>query len=243
MQYYESRLRLDLNDFSEIREKLEFCEKLGIRNLIIEPIEFLKKIPINIKKKIDNLTDINLFYRINLKTDNFRDLKKKISKLNLIPEIISVETNNPKIHLFGARDSRIDLISFNDLRKLKSLSEGILSLANQNNTFIEFTITPIMSENFHYQSKIFRILYNSINMALNTNVKYIISGDFANKYDLRNPRALISIINTLVGVPMHHVKKAFSKNVISLIDKAKDKADPKIIEKGVKIINNGEGKN
>jgi len=238
--YFESKLRIYLDNFSEIKRKLDFCDKLDIKNIILEPIDYFRKIPIQFKNKVENYTNSNIYYRINLKAINLKKFKKQISKFSNISDIISIETKNPKIQLFAARDSRVDLISYVNFEILKTLRSGVLSLARQNHTFIEFTLNHIMSENVRFQSKISRMLYKSINMAKEAKVKYIISGNFIDIYNYRNPRALISILNTLIGIPMQNAKDAFSKNVISLIKRAQKRVNPHIIEKGVKLIEESE---
>ncbi|MBD3211087.1 MAG: hypothetical protein GF311_00640 [Candidatus Lokiarchaeota archaeon] len=243
MRYFESKLKIELENFAAIREKLEFCRRLDIKNIILEPINHQEKIPLNVKNKIEKIDDLNIFFRINLKPTTLKDIKRKVSSLINIPDIISVETDNPKIQLFAARDSRIDLLSFSKYRLLNTLSKGVLSLAVQNDTFIEFTLEHIMNDNIRFQSKFFRLLYKSIRMAMKANVKYIISGNFLNKYDYRNPKALMSILNTLIGIDMPYLESAFGGNVISLINRAKNRINPHLVEKGVQLIMEGEEKN
>ena len=36
LSYYESRLKVDPSNLIEVENRLQFCEKLGIKNLIIE---------------------------------------------------------------------------------------------------------------------------------------------------------------------------------------------------------------
>ncbi|TXT61889.1 MAG: Ribonuclease P protein component 3 [Promethearchaeota archaeon] len=243
MKYFESKLKIELENFADIRDKLEFCRKLDIRDVILEPTNFQEKIPLTVKKKIEDIEDLNILFRINLKPTTLKNLKKKISSLNNVSDIISVETADPKIQLFAARDSRIDLLSFSNYRILNSLSEGVLSLAYQNHTFIEFTLKHIMNDNIRFQSKFFRLLYKSIRMAMKKRVKYILSGNFVNKYDYRNPKALMSILNTLIGISMPNLESAFGENVVSLINRAKNRVNPHIVEKGVQLIMEGEEKN
>jgi len=240
LPYFEAKLRVDLNNFADIKEKLDFCNELAINHIIIEPIDYFKEINIDIKERIEKLSNSNIYYRINLETQNIKEFKKKIKNVNTVSDIISIETLNPKLQLIAARDSRVDLLSYTNIKLLSTLSKGVLSLANQHKKYLEFGIKSIMSENKHFQSKMFRILYKSIKMAIDTRIKFIISGGFKNKYDFRNPRALISIVNTLIDIPMPEVKRAFNINVLSLINKAKNRVNPNIIEEGVELIPNGE---
>ncbi len=236
MSYFESRLKVNFKNLDEINEKLKLCEQLRIRNLILEPKNNLLEINPKIKDSLQKLTEINLFYRITLLDKNLKELKKHIKLCKNNPEIISIESTSQDIQKYAATDTRIDLISFSDYNVLKTFSKGVLSLANQNNKFIEFSLTPIMSNYRSYQSKAFRKLHRSIKLAINSHAKFIISGNFNNLYDLRNPRALISICHTLLGIPLGEAKKAFSNNVKALLKKAEQRSNKFIFENGVELI-------
>ncbi len=236
MPYFESKLKVDLGNLKDIKEKLIFCVKLGINNVILEPHNELKEIDPKIKAKIDDITSINIYYRINLHIESVKEFKKKIRFYNKCSEIISIESMIPEVLIHAARDTRVDIISFSNLNLLKNLSKGILSLVNQNNSFIEFTINSIMTDNKTYQSKAFRNLYRAIQLAINTKSNYIISGDFIELYDLRNPRVLASICHTILGLPLSETKKALSQNILSLIKRAQSRQNRFLFEEGVKLF-------
>ncbi|MBY9005759.1 MAG: hypothetical protein KGD63_03290 [Candidatus Lokiarchaeota archaeon] len=236
MSLFESRLRVNLDNLIELEKKLKFCEKLRIKNIILEPQNDIIKINNELKQEINDLTSINIYYRINLKIENLKVFKKKIQLYHNYPEIICVESLNPDVQIHAARDSRVDMISYANLKLTKSLSKGVLSLVNQNNSFIEFTLAPIMIENKTLQSKAIRNLYRAIKRTIHSKSNYIISGDFSNIYDLRNPKALISICHTLIGIPLSEARKAFSYNVLNLINRVQNRQDNMIYEKGVRLI-------
>ncbi|MBY8981818.1 MAG: hypothetical protein KGD57_02650 [Candidatus Lokiarchaeota archaeon] len=236
MSYFESRLKVDFGNLTELEKKLKLCERLGIKNIILEPCCEVKKIKQEIKQKIKEITSINVYYRINLLVETIKDFKNKIKFYNNCLEIISIESSNPEVHILAARDSRVDLISFANIKLIKSLSKGILSLVKQNNSFIEFTLTPIMDRNKSYQSKAIRNLFRALQLVLNSKSNYIISGNFSNLYDLRHPRALVSICNTLIGISLSEAKKAFSDNVLCLINRAQNRHDKYLFEEGVRLI-------
>ena len=149
---------MNFDDLNEIKEKLELCEKLGIKNLILEPKDDVQNISLEFKRIIKNITKINIYHRHTLKPDNLQDFKKRIKRFNNYPEILSVETSNKDIQIHVARDSRVDLISFSHPEMIKTLTNGVISLAKQNNSFIEFSLASIMVKNRSIQSKNFRFL-------------------------------------------------------------------------------------
>ncbi|MFX1392745.1 MAG: RNase P subunit p30 family protein [Promethearchaeota archaeon] len=236
MSYFESRLRINLENSNEIKKKLGFCERLGIKNLILEPKNDIRRISLNLKKKIENLTKINLSYRITLKPNSLNELKRVIKEYSNFEDLLSVETPDKEAQLYAARDSRVDLISFSEQNILKTITPGVISLAKQNESFIEFSLAPIMVTNRSIQSKNFRNLYRFIRLVRNLNVNYIINGNFEDLYDFRHPRALISICNSLLGIPLNAAKRVFKENPLKLLERVQKKRDKNIIEAGVRLV-------
>ncbi len=239
MSYFESRLRVNFDDLNEIKKKLELCEKLGIKNLILEPKEDIQNISLEIKRIIKDATKINIYYRHTLNPDNLQDFKKSIKRFNNHPEILSVETSNKDIQIHAARDSRVDLISFSHPEIIKTLSNGVISLAKQNKSFIEFSLSSIMVKNRSIQSKNFRNLYRFIHKVRKLKGSYILSGDFNDLFDIRHPRALISICYTLLDIPLAELKSAFKENPLKLLKRIEKRQNSAILENGVKLISNG----
>ncbi len=235
LPYFESRLPVDFDDLNDIQKKLKFCEKLGIKNVILEPKNNLVIIPNHMKKLLKEELKINIFYRVNLKVDQPEDFKKRIKNFNNFSDILSIESLNKEVQLISAKDSRVDIVSFSNLEMIKTLTPGVISLTIQNNSFIEFSLAPVMVRNKAIQSKNFRVLYRSIQLALKLKANLIISGNFDDLYDLRNPRALISICNSLLGIPLDVAKKIFSTNPKLLLERSNRKRNINF-ESEVKLI-------
>ncbi len=240
LSYFESRLRVNFNDFNEIKEKLEFYEKLGIKNLILEPKDKVQTISIELKEFIKSFTKMDIYYRFTLRPENLQDFKKKIKKFYNRPGILSVETSNKEIQIHAARDSRIDLISFSSPEIIKTLTNGVISLIKQKNSFIEFSLSSIMVKNRAIQSKNFRNLYRFIHKVRKFKANYILTGDFNELFDIRPPRALISICNTLLDIPIAELKRVFKENPIILLIRSEKKQDKTILGNGVRLIGNGD---
>lgn len=241
LSYFESRLRLKLSNFEDIEQKLNFCRDLGINNLILEFESGENKIIPELKEKISRFTAFKIYYRTTIKPKNLDDLKKRLKQTKNISNITSVESPDRKVQIQAAKDSRVDIISFSDEKIINTLTPGVISLTKQNNSFIEFSLGPIMVKNKAIQSRFLRSLYRALQLAILLNANYIISGNFDDVFKLRHPRALISISHTLLDISLVNAKKAFSDNVITLINRAKMRQDKNYIESGVKLINRGDG--
>ena len=240
MSYFESRLRLNLRNIEDIEQKLNFCKDLGIRNLILEFENNTKNITTELKEKISKFSALKIYYRTTIKPKSLDDLKKRLNQAKNFSSIISVESSDRKVQIQAAKDSRVDIVSFSDESVIKTITPGVISLTKQNNSFIEFSLGPIMVKNKAIQSRFLRSLYRALQLAMQLNANYIISGNFDDAFKLRHPRALISISHTLLGMPLLNAKKAFSENVITLINRAQMRQNKNFIEPGVKLRNRGD---
>ena len=240
MSYFESRLRVNFEDLNEIEKTLKFCEKLDLKNLILDPKNDDVSLSLEHKHIIKNFSKINIYYRYNLKINELQHFKKKMKEINKNSEILSVETSNKEIQIHAARDSRVDIISFSHPEIIKSLSNGVISLAKQHKKFIEFSLFPIMVDNKSLQSKNFRYLYRYIQKVREFNADYIICGNFNELFDMRHPRALISICTTLLDIPLEEAKKVFEENPRKLLRRIQNRKNNSILENGVKLIRNGD---
>ncbi len=236
MSYFESRLRINIDDFQDIKEKLQLCKVLGINFVILESLKDEKKITPQLKEKINNISELNFFYRINIKQDKIENYKRRLKAFGSANDIISVESLNKDIQIRAAKDSRIDIVSFSDPNILKTLTPGILSLIKQNNSFIELSLASILNKNRGIQSKNFRLLYKSLELIRKHRIKYIISGNIHSTFDIRHPRGLASVCNTLLGLPLGEAKKVFITYPNLLINRVKNRIDKTIIEDGVRLI-------
>jgi len=240
LSYFESRLRINFDNLEEIRYRLTFCEKLGINHLILEPVNNSNNLKVGLLNKIKKFTNINLYYRFNLRPNNLNDFKKTLKKFNSFPHILGVETPDKEIQIQAAKDSRIDILSFSNEEIMKTISIGVISLIKQNNSFIEFSLAPIMMKSKRIQSKNFRNLYRFTKLVLDLKPNYIISGNFSELYHFRNPRSLLSICHTLLGMSLNDAKKGFRDNVQLLLERVKHRVNKNIFQEGVKFIKGGD---
>lgn len=211
------------------------CEKLGIKNLIIEPINVLI-LNNGLKTEINRITSINLYYRINIKPKNFKDYQVSLNSVGKSFDIVSIETDIKEIQIKAAKDSRVDLISFSDIETMKSLTSGVVSLIKQNNSFIGISLVNIMEENKSLQSKNFREIYRTIELVRSLKGNLIINGNFTDLYEIRHPRSLVSICHTLLGMPLDQAKRAFKDNVNLLLQRVKNRNSLNYVEDGIKIL-------
>ena len=240
LSYFETRLRISFQHFEDLIQHIRFCEKLKIRNLIIEPLNNEVVISRSLKNKIQDLTSIRIYYRITLNPYDLKEFNQKIQKFNDFSDILAVESQNKSVQLKASKDSRVDILSFSEINNTKNISKGVLSLLNQHNKYLEVSLSPLLIENRSSQSRNFRIIYRTMEKILDSRVKYFFCGDPLNKFDLRNPRSFISICNSLLDIPIEKARMGFEKYPQELIDKKSSERKSEKLQNGVKLIGGHE---
>ena len=97
-----------------------------------------------------------------------------------------------------------------------------------------------MVKNKSIQSRNFRYLYRFIQKVRNLKANYIFSGDSNEIFDIRHPRALISICYTMFDIPLAEAKRIFKENPLLLLKRIQERQDSSILENGVKLIRSEE---
>ena len=180
-----------------------------------------------------------MYYRVSINPNNKEDLKKQLRIYSKFPIIISIESPIKEIQIQAAKDSRVDILSFSTPSIMKTLTSGVISLSNQNNSFIEISLSSMMEENKAQQSKNFRDIYRIIQLVKSLKGNLLISGNFDNPYHLRHPRALISICHTIFGLSIPEAKRAFNENVQKLLERVYIRNNKNNLEKDVRFIKGG----
>ncbi|MHA1338206.1 MAG: RNase P subunit p30 family protein [Promethearchaeota archaeon] len=236
MSYFETRLKIKSNNNGEIERKLSIYEEIGVKNIFLEFIESDNLLNFKRIRDLNLNSKMKIYYRLTLLPKNIDDLRKKLKKYQNLDGIIVVESNDKKIRAFAAKDSRVDLISLSNIQMVKELTYGLISLTKGNNSFIEFSLSPILKSNRFEQSKYLRALYKAIQKILKLKGNYIFCGNFDNIYDFRHPRALASVCHTLLGMSLNSAKKGFRENVKLLLQRARNRRDELYFESGVRFI-------
>lgn len=68
---------MNFEDLEDIKKKLDIYEKLGVKNIILEFQNEVRRGNLELKTKLPKELKINIYYRINLKPNNIEISKKK----------------------------------------------------------------------------------------------------------------------------------------------------------------------
>ena len=105
------------------------------------------KFPLSIEEVLKYRTKnspIPLIPRVTLNPESSNALKKDLSVWKERRCLIAVKSLNKEILEVAARDGRVDILSIANIDSQKSLTKGIISLARQNDCYLDISLTPIV---------------------------------------------------------------------------------------------------
>ena len=183
-------------------------------------------------------THISLIPRITLKPENPRSLKRELSVWKERRCLIAVKSLNKEILEIAARDGRVDILSVPSIDYQKSLTKGIISLARQNECFLDLSLTPLIEFEHFRRTKILRVLYRLLLKAKPSAHKYLIGSDYIdnNPWFMRGPKEIISFLHSVCNVTEFQAKKFLAHNPEEIILRFIKRDQKLFIEPGVEIV-------
>ncbi len=246
------------NEPSKFQKNISLCYQIGYQAAIIdlkskdEYQNFIKsdffpnnvpkiKLPLSIETILSYRTKkspISLIPRVTLNPETPKSLKKELSIWKERRCLIAVKSLNKEILEIAARDGRVDILSIPTSDSQKSLTKGIISLARQNECFLDISLTPVIEFEHYKRTKILRVLYRLLLKAKPSAHKYLIgSGSINNNpWLMRGPKETISFLYSVCNIPEFQAKRILTKNPEEIILKFIKRDQKLFIESGVEIV-------
>jgi ribonuclease P/MRP protein subunit RPP1 len=188
-------------------------------------------------KRMFNEHGIDMVSRVDLSPQNVNDLKSDLRFYRGKVEVISVFCSNIHVARFAARDSRVDILNFsfsNWKSNFFDVSEA--KLAAKGNSTLEINIADMLRcSNTGERISTLRIMSENVRLALKYGVPVIVSSGAKNVFEMRDPRAMASIM-TLFGVSEFDALQFVSSNPLILIERNRMKLSGEMVCKGVRLL-------
>ncbi|MHA1602918.1 MAG: RNase P subunit p30 family protein [Promethearchaeota archaeon] len=191
------------------------------------------------KEPISKFSPIPLLPRITLKPKNEEALKKDLSSWSQRSCLIAVQSTKKEILEVAARDGRVDLLSIPTDEHQSALTKGIISLAKQNQVFLDISITPFIILEYYKRSKAFRVLHRLFSSAKPLSHFYSLgsSSEIRNKsWLIRGPKETLAILHAILDVPEVFAKQMIGDNCEKLVMRFIKRDQELFIEPGVEIV-------
>jgi ribonuclease P/MRP protein subunit RPP1 len=181
----------------------------------------------------NNLEGIDIIQRVNIEPKRREDLLKKL-KIRNRAEIISVKCNTKKVSLQAAKDHRVDILNFStdpNVRRNIGFDRSIASLAKSSSCAYEINMTDLLKSPKPLLNLI-TILRKEIELANKNKIPLILSSGATNLYEMREPRALISLLDIL-NIGEEKGLEMVSTNPWKLVEKNRKKLSNSFVQPGV----------
>ncbi|MFB6144982.1 MAG: RNase P subunit p30 family protein [Candidatus Nanohaloarchaea archaeon] len=145
------------------------------------------------------------FDTVFLEADDWGELKRKIKSERKNADVLVFRGGDEELNRKAASDSRIDIILRPEKgRKDSGINHVIAEIAAENRVAIGFDLKQLFSPDKH-QSHILKHWMRNIELCEKYDTPYIITSGAEKVYDLRAPRDLASLIESLGGEGMKAV--------------------------------------
>jgi len=218
MDFYD--LHVEIEDLKEIDEVIEISKKLGYSGIGIT----LKYANLNDLKELKKIkSEIDLVSCVEISAQGVKELKRKISKARKIVDIVIVSGGDYKINRAAAEDSRVDILSHPEYKRMDSGVDHIIArAAGENNVAIEINFHEILETFRKIRAHVLGHMRNNIHLALEYNVPIVITSSALNKWELRGPRELAAI-GQAIGMSLEDSMKSVSDIPKGIVDENRRK--------------------
>jgi len=195
--------------------------------------------PVDVKSLTAYKTPTNpiiLFPRITVRATNPERLKQQLQEITQHKIIVAVESMNKEALEVAARDGRVDILVIPTVEHQKVLTKGILSLAQQNQTALEISLTPLIEADHYGRTRIMRALYRLFFMAKPLSHQYLIGSFTTNKWLLRGPREYGALLDVVFHVGEQYIKAMVRENAEKMALRFIKRDQELFIEPGVEIV-------
>ncbi len=238
MKFYDLHIQSNLSSGeNSVEQIVDFAKKLGYSGIAVcdnyQGLEKLNKL----KNDIEKLkTDIDVYSGVKIQAEDVNELKDLISKVREKVMIVIVSGGNYSINRAACRDPRVDILSHPEFGRIDSgLDQPCLNLATQNNVAIEINFREILHSFRRPRSYILNHITKNIKLCNHFRTPMIICSGAQSIWEMRNPRDLISIANSL-GMEIGKAFLSMSSVPLDIIRGSQKTLEGKKITEGVEIV-------
>ncbi|MHA1714355.1 MAG: RNase P subunit p30 family protein [Promethearchaeota archaeon] len=192
-----------------------FILDISAANDTDEILRQINKIPTNLR------VGFTLATRQTITAKNVQDLKRRLNGIRkrIKTDFLSFKSDNTEALSFCAKDSRIDIIKIASWNQQEAFTEGVASIAGQNEKFIELPIKPLIFNRGALRSKIIRSFNKIIDICINKKARLLFSSDAKDLHELKNPWQLLITLNIVLDLNRQLGWEIIMKNPIRLVSR------------------------
>ncbi len=180
--------------------------------------------------------ELDIVNRVDINPKNQRNLRQQLKRLRYKVEIIVVHCNTKSVSRQAARDNRIDLIRFKvDESRNHLFNRRQAGLMRDSGVGYEICLQDLLIDNRVLLVKRIKTIKKRVNIAIKYNLPIVVSSYAENRYDLRTPLGMLSLMS-LVDVDPDEALNMVSSTPLGLVKKNRAKLGPKYVMPGVWLM-------
>lgn len=241
IKFYDLNIKSKLSEGDNtIQEIADFAKKLGYTGVVInEVFESVDKIN-ELKEEIAKVeTDIEIYPGVTIQAQNIKDLselKNTISKVRDKVLIVTVAGGDYRVNRLACEDPRVDILTHPELDRIDGgLDEPSLKAAVVNNVIIEINFKEVLNSFRKPRSYLLNHIATNIKLCDHFRVPIVVSSSAKNIWDMRPPREMVALINSL-GLDLGKAFAAVTSIPQTIIKNNKKTLDGTRITEGVEIV-------
>lgn len=206
---------------------IEMAAKLGLTGLAV-PF------------KLENPTTktesgITLFKRTDLTGNSVSADRKQLRQVRQHSIIVAVPFKSIEISNWAAEETRVDLLTFDNLSNENTLRESTARLAAASDTILEIPVSSLLKSHGLSRSRTIKPLREACKTAFKEGMRVVLSSGSTEPIEMRSPVAL-QYIGLLLGMDIQYWKNSVFEIPSHIIERNQKKMNPDHIARGIEII-------
>ncbi|ADP77618.1 Ribonuclease P [Methanothermus fervidus DSM 2088] len=188
-------------------------------------------------KDLEEEVGIKVIPRIELKPENFPDLRKKVNKYRdkYKDYLISIHGGTIKVNRAACENLRVDILSHPYRgRRDPGMDHIHARAASRNNVAIELSLRDLIMSWSNVRAKLMQHFRDIIKLHRKFKFPLIVSSEAKSPYDLRKPKDIMSILECCFDLSKEEIINIVLKTPIDIIKFNEER--PKMVVLGVKVL-------
>lgn len=222
----------------EAKTMLRIAADIGYSKVAVSFSPEVGKEEIKRTRALCSHVGLDMVTRVDLQPESSGALLKALGNLRGRFEIIAVHCTTKDVSRQAARDRRVDLLNYphaDPTKRRLYFDHQEAALARKTLCALEIDAYSILNSDPVQKAKALGAMQKETALAIKSDVPIVISSGATNRYGLRTPRDLASLL-TLVEIDSDSTLQAVSEIPVRIVERNRAKLQSSFVSPGVRIM-------
>ena len=236
--------------YEDSEHKLKIAEKLEWNGIcLVEDFSNFEKFEnlLTDAEKLRQDSSLEILIGASIGPESPRELRKLSRNALKYADIILVDGGDTEINRMASECWEVDILSHPERNREKDfmrqrnsgINDVIAKLMAEKCIAIEFNFNEILNSRGMFRSRVIGRMRQNVRLARKYNAPMILTTGATDRYGMRSPRDLVAIGKTL-GMTDKEAKSSVSTDAMRIVQKSRDRKNPDILMKGLRVVDWGE---